>query len=1434
MNYSWPICFYHGLQAGKSKRGRRRSTGLRKQQQLENVIVEESFTLYASNKDKVGEGCYVSSTTSTNKRYYGVLVDQPSLKEASTMYFQDQRESLQLNERMHVLNQKFEKIGDIIRIDGMEHTTTGNVANFSESTIPDAGQVTNGHVAKGNFISGHDGPGTTVVNSNINSTSSDDLGITLGDLPQSKRPKLDRGREPDATLSSSQSQVTLVTVRPERPVQKFKYVNSIPSEGVRKKKEVDSGYRVLVATFCSIEEAAIGDKAKARSILIACEEGGNFLPDYKDDSYYYQYEVLPSSLACSESDSAKLDMMRTSMGFNSFLQNTILPPWFPLSNLHSQSKVLSMLNMKRDSKGNVKWDGGQLNDINDDVNIMAGGTKLSMQPRNSNQYQIGVIGGGIAGLACCQELVSKLFNDGIDAKVTLIEGRSRFGGRLLTDRSWKTEGNREFPIELGASWIHGIDHNPLAALAESAGINFVTASEEVRMLESGMKEVNVDMDERMGKLFDDLLDHAAEDCWLSAEAQQNRSILTSGKDSQAAVRWYASIFAQIEGENANSKDIFKVMNPKLVTPPSHRRSSDSSIDCAIGSAIAKHRFREFSKLTKNEHRMLLWNTKNVEYALGANISDLSMKYWDADDRHAFEGDHVLLKEGYSSVVDHMVESLHQSGSARFEYILNFPAGKVDYGRKSTTQAFGRDRFGRERHLTELSDSCSVTSEDGSQTKYFDFVVCAVPLGVLKESVERHHDAPPSNKISFSPSLPFSKIDAISNVGFGLLNKVYLHFDSAFWRVEGVLREEDPLQCLFGNVSGVNPHHYMFFDVGKLLGSKGDHPAIIMSLVSGKEAVALECLSDSQIVDDVMITLRLLFSNMRLPDPKDYKISRWGKDRFSRGSYTFLPPGATDQDFHLLQSPVNANGDSLLLEGSEVMRLFFAGEHTTALHPSMAHGAMLSGIRAAHEVISAVKGTNTDDRDIDKVIPLALFRHLNPSTSTQCNLCHKYGSHIREGSLLAFKRGARQVLVHNNCAEFSPEVEVVESKWKNVIRAVNRGKAFSCVLCSLPGATIGCSSENCYRMYHFACAEDSGWRFDRDGKHFFCDLHSTKAFTNLVTESDRVSISYFLSKNPGMSPGKIACSLCRMPDDIVFGQMLAFENGKKHILCVHEKCINFTNLVDTSEKEESRISHEYNNVFQAVEESRICCSCRAPGASILCSHPNCDEVYHFHCGLDSGWKFERDTRFLCKAHRLTNSNMNDIAVAIDDDKAHNDRGTSSSGTSGGGVNFKHNLLSVFGASANSSFRMDVPGNLDIGGTAEPDLGHDSPEKSQPLDFDSDSEGSFHDVNELGLEIMDISLSHEILGPKQLVRLERPSLDELWNLSLKVEEIDGRKVVSVASAPSSSTDSLSLEVEDVVVSINGSKIGSDGLKTLRDVLFHLKQEIDLFLQVIRRDK
>ena len=197
------------------------------------------------------------------------------------------------------------------------------------------------------------------------------------------------------------------------------------------------------------------------------------------------------------------DSMRTSMGFDSFLHSTQLPRWFPLSNLHiGQHKVLNLMNMKRDNSGNVIWDAESA--ATGATSLM--GTHVPMESRT--HYRVGVMGGGIAGLACCLELLRLAESQKIELEVVLLEGRSRLGGRLFTDReTFKYgDGATPFPVDLGAAWIHGIDHNPLASLARESGVSFVTSSEEVKMMHSSQREVNKDVDDCMGKLFDSLLD----------------------------------------------------------------------------------------------------------------------------------------------------------------------------------------------------------------------------------------------------------------------------------------------------------------------------------------------------------------------------------------------------------------------------------------------------------------------------------------------------------------------------------------------------------------------------------------------------------------------------------------------------------------------------------------------------------------------------------------------------------------------------------------------------------------------------------------------------------------------------------------------------------------------------------------------------------------
>ena len=76
---------------------------------------------------------------------------------------------------------------------------------------------------------------------------------------------------------------------------------------------------------------------------------------------------------------------------------------------------------------------------------------LSKKPHQ----RIAIVGAGISGLAAAHRLT------GMGRDVVVFEARDRIGGRLWTDTRLGV------PLDLGASWIHGTDGNPLTDLADS-------------------------------------------------------------------------------------------------------------------------------------------------------------------------------------------------------------------------------------------------------------------------------------------------------------------------------------------------------------------------------------------------------------------------------------------------------------------------------------------------------------------------------------------------------------------------------------------------------------------------------------------------------------------------------------------------------------------------------------------------------------------------------------------------------------------------------------------------------------------------------------------------------------------------------------------------------------------------------------------------------
>ncbi|KAK1430272.1 hypothetical protein QVD17_12901 [Tagetes erecta] len=311
-----------------------------------------------------------------------------------------------------------------------------------------------------------------------------------------------------------------------------------------------------------------------------------------------------------------------------------------------------------------------------------------------------------------------------------------------------------------------------------------------------------------------------------------------------------------------------------------------SIDVPLGTALEA--FRHVYRVAEDpQEKMLLdWHLANLEYANATLMSNLSMVFWDQDDPFEMGGDHCFIPGGNDRFIRALAENLC--------IFYNQTVQSVKYGSDGVlVRANGKDYRA-------------------------SMALCTVPLGVLKKQ-----------SIEFIPDLPQRKKDAIERLGFGLLNKVAILFPYDFWGGEidtfGHLSDKSDMRGEF----------FLFYSYSSVSGGP-----LLVALVAGEAAIGFEQMSPVESVNKVMEILRGIFNpkGIAVPEPLQAICTRWGQDQFSYGSYSYVGIGASGNDYDILAESIG-NG-----------RVFFAGEATNKLYPATMHGAFLSGLREAANML----------------------------------------------------------------------------------------------------------------------------------------------------------------------------------------------------------------------------------------------------------------------------------------------------------------------------------------------------------------------------------------------------------------------------------------------------------------------------------------------------
>ncbi|XP_044480450.1 polyamine oxidase 2-like [Mangifera indica] len=220
----------------------------------------------------------------------------------------------------------------------------------------------------------------------------------------------------------------------------------------------------------------------------------------------------------------------------------------------------------------------------------------NVERRQARSPSVIVIGGGMAGVAAARALHDASF------KVVLLESRDRLGGRVNTDYTFG------FPVDLGASWLHGVcNENPLAPVIGRLGLPLYRTS--------GDNSVLYDHDLESYALFD----------------------MDGNKVPAEVVTKVGEVFEIILAETSKVRQEF---------------SEDKSIGHAISIVFER---RPELRLEGLAHKVLQWYLCRMEGWFAADADSISVKSWDKE--VLLPGGHGLMVRGYLPVINSLAKGL---------------------------------------------------------------------------------------------------------------------------------------------------------------------------------------------------------------------------------------------------------------------------------------------------------------------------------------------------------------------------------------------------------------------------------------------------------------------------------------------------------------------------------------------------------------------------------------------------------------------------------------------------------------------------------------------------------------------------------------------------------------------------------------------------------